>query len=190
MVKKDVGLGGTAENQQMKPEKTLPPDHTSRACQAKLKEKAKVSGNLEERIADAAAARKREAAERAGDVLPIEIPCTPQILVTKRRTAGDATRVARSEMQQRVIADDVLDTRTGAQRAAILVMYLDREVAKGLLRQLDDDDVRAVGLRPHGLGECNAAAGHRGGGAHCKAWVWVHALAHKHEPPERDSVPV
>lgn len=35
---------------------------------------------------------------------------------------------------------------TGAQRAAILVMYLDREVAKGLLRQLDDDDVRAVGL--------------------------------------------
>ena len=35
---------------------------------------------------------------------------------------------------------------SGAQRAAILVMYLDREVAKGLLRQLDDDDVRAVGL--------------------------------------------
>jgi flagellar motor switch protein FliG len=35
---------------------------------------------------------------------------------------------------------------TGAQRAAILVMYLDREVAKSLLRQLDDDDVRAVGL--------------------------------------------
>jgi flagellar motor switch protein FliG len=34
----------------------------------------------------------------------------------------------------------------GAQRAAILVMYLDREVARGLLRQLDDDDVRAVGL--------------------------------------------
>jgi len=35
---------------------------------------------------------------------------------------------------------------SGAQRAAILVMYLDRDVAKGLLRQLDDDDVRAVGL--------------------------------------------
>ena len=35
---------------------------------------------------------------------------------------------------------------SGAQRAAILVMYLDREVAKGLLRQLDDDDVRAVGI--------------------------------------------
>lgn len=35
---------------------------------------------------------------------------------------------------------------SGAQRAAILVMYLDREVAKGLLRQLGDDDVRAVGL--------------------------------------------
>lgn len=35
---------------------------------------------------------------------------------------------------------------SGAQRAAILVMYLDREVARSLLRQLDDDDVRAVGL--------------------------------------------
>jgi len=35
---------------------------------------------------------------------------------------------------------------SGAQRAAILVMYLDREVAKSLLRHLDDDDVRAVGL--------------------------------------------
>jgi flagellar motor switch protein FliG len=34
----------------------------------------------------------------------------------------------------------------GAQRAAILVMYLDRDVARSLLRQLDDDDVRAVGL--------------------------------------------
>jgi flagellar motor switch protein FliG len=35
---------------------------------------------------------------------------------------------------------------SGSQRAAILVMYLDREVARSLLRQLDDDDVRAVGL--------------------------------------------
>ncbi len=35
---------------------------------------------------------------------------------------------------------------SGAQRAAILVMYLDRDVARSLLRQLDDDDVRAVGL--------------------------------------------
>lgn len=35
---------------------------------------------------------------------------------------------------------------SGAQRAAILVMYLDRDVARNLLRQLDDDDVRAVGL--------------------------------------------
>ena len=128
-------MGGTAENQQMKPEKTLPADHTNRACQAKLKEKAKVSGNLEERIADAAAAREREAAERAGDVLPMEIPCTPQILVTKRRTAGDATRVARSEMQQRVIADDVLDTRTGAQRAA-RIGILRTDIAEDILREL------------------------------------------------------
>jgi flagellar motor switch protein FliG len=35
---------------------------------------------------------------------------------------------------------------SGAQRAAILVMYLDRDVARNLLRQLNDDDVRAVGL--------------------------------------------
>ena len=35
---------------------------------------------------------------------------------------------------------------TGAQRAAILVMYLDREIAKRLLVHLDDDDVQAVGL--------------------------------------------
>ena len=128
-------MGGTAVNQQMEPEKTFPADHTNRACQAKLKEKAKVRGNLEERIADAAAAHKREAAERAGDALPIEILCTPQILVTKRRTAGDATRVAHSEMQQRVIADDVLDTRTGAQRAArigILRIYIPEDILREL----------------------------------------------------------
>ena len=35
---------------------------------------------------------------------------------------------------------------SGAQRAAILVMYLDEEVARNLLRALGDDDVRAVGL--------------------------------------------
>jgi flagellar motor switch protein FliG len=34
----------------------------------------------------------------------------------------------------------------GAQRAAILVMYLDEDVARNLLRKLGDDDVRAVGL--------------------------------------------
>ena len=37
-------------------------------------------------------------------------------------------------------------TLSGAERAAILVMYLDRDIARGLLRQMDDDDVRAVGL--------------------------------------------
>ena len=92
-MKKDVSVGGTAKNQQMKSKKTLPADQSSRACQAKLKAKAMVSGNgrachaklkAKERLADAAAARKREAAERAGDVLPMEMPCTPQILVTKR----------------------------------------------------------------------------------------------------------
>ena len=83
-MKKDVSVGGTAKNQQMKSKKTLPADQSSRACQAKLKGKAKVSRNPEDPIADAAAARKREAAEMAGDVLPMEIPCTPQILVTKR----------------------------------------------------------------------------------------------------------
>jgi flagellar motor switch protein FliG len=35
---------------------------------------------------------------------------------------------------------------SGAERAAILVMYLDREIAKGLLRSLDDEEVRSVGL--------------------------------------------
>ena len=71
----------------------------------------------------------------AGDVLPTEIPCTPQIQVTKRRTAGDATRIAGSEMQQRVIADDVLDTRTGAQRAArigILRIYIPEDILREL----------------------------------------------------------
>ena len=66
IVKKDASLGGTAENQQMKPEKTSPADQSSRAFQAKLKGKAKVSGNLDERLADAAPARKREAAARTG----------------------------------------------------------------------------------------------------------------------------
>ena len=142
-MKKDVGSGGTAKNQQMEPEKTLPADQSSSACQAKLKGKAKLSRNPENPIADAAAARKREAAEMAGDVLPIEIPCTPQILVTKRWTAGDATRVARSEMQHYVIqdvldtrtADDVLDTRTGAQRAA-RIGILRTDIAEDILREL------------------------------------------------------
>lgn len=45
------------------------------------------------------------------------------------------------------MADDAAASDlSGAQRAAILVMYLDRDVARNLLRQLDDDDVRAVGL--------------------------------------------
>ncbi len=35
---------------------------------------------------------------------------------------------------------------SGVQRAAILIMYLDREVARSLLQRLDDDDVAAVGL--------------------------------------------
>ena len=64
IVKKDASMGGTAENKQMKPEKTSPADQSSRAFQAKLKGKAKVSGNLDERLADAAPARQREQRER------------------------------------------------------------------------------------------------------------------------------
>ena len=44
------------------------------------------------------------------------------------------------------MAEDAASDLSGAERAAILVMYLDRDVARNLLRQLDDDDVRAVGL--------------------------------------------
>jgi len=40
---------------------------------------------------------------------------------------------------------------TGAQRAAILVMYLDRDTARGLLEAMDDDDIRAIGLAMGGI---------------------------------------
>jgi flagellar motor switch protein FliG len=46
---------------------------------------------------------------------------------------------------------------SGAQRAAILVMYLDRDVARSLLRQLDDEDVRAVGLAMGGVDNVDPA---------------------------------
>ena len=35
---------------------------------------------------------------------------------------------------------------TGVQRAAILVMYLEREVARTLLEHMNDDEVRQIGL--------------------------------------------
>lgn len=38
------------------------------------------------------------------------------------------------------------DDLTGLQKAAILVMYLDREVARDLLRQLSDEEVKQLGL--------------------------------------------
>ena len=49
---------------------------------------------------------------------------------------------------------------SGAQRAAILVMYLDRDVARSLLRQLDDDDVltrhvQTIFTSEHGLNSLN-----------------------------------
>ncbi len=35
---------------------------------------------------------------------------------------------------------------SGTQRAAVLVMYLERDIARDLLRQLSDDEVRSIGL--------------------------------------------
>ena len=35
---------------------------------------------------------------------------------------------------------------TQSQKAAILIMYLDRETSKKLLARLSDDEVRAVGM--------------------------------------------
>ena len=44
---------------------------------------------------------------------------------------------------------------TQSQKAAILVMYLERETSKKLLARLSDDEVRAVGIGP-----CDQHRGH------------------------------
>lgn len=42
---------------------------------------------------------------------------------------------------------------TGVQKAAVLLMYLDREAAKALLRGLTDEEVQTIGTAIHELGE-------------------------------------